>query len=34
MWSKNTVPLRYDVFNGPHCSGGLFFLYQGYCTDC
>nr|DAT41524.1 MAG TPA: hypothetical protein [Caudoviricetes sp.] len=31
MWSKNIVPLRYDVFNGPHCGGGL-FLYQGYCV--
>nr|DAT44295.1 MAG TPA: hypothetical protein [Caudoviricetes sp.] len=34
MWSKNRVPLKYDIFKGPHCGEGLFFLYQGYCTDC
>lgn len=32
-WSKNEVPLRYVVFNGPHCGEGLFFYRVGYCTD-
>ena len=26
MWSKNRVPLKYDIFKGPHCGEGLFFL--------
>nr|DAT20934.1 MAG TPA: hypothetical protein [Caudoviricetes sp.] len=29
MWSKNRVPLKYDIFKGPHCGEGLFFCIRG-----